>query len=74
MGRAGIVLGPEVSRPARNNTDRHRLPEICALTGTLVLDEDGLCDPLTSNDRLVLGMKGTMSGAELHLLKARLGG
>lgn len=74
MGRAGIVLGLEVSRLARNNTDWHRLLEICALTGTLILDEDGLYDPLTFNDRLVLGMKGTMSEAELHLLKARLRG
>ena len=61
MGRAGIVLGLEVSRLARNNTDWHRLLEICALTGTLILDEDGLYDPRTFNDRLVLGMKGTMS-------------
>lgn len=74
MGRAGIVLGLEVSRLARNNTDWHRLLEICALTGTLILDEDGLYDPRTFNDRLVLGMKGTMSEAELHLLKARLRG
>jgi DNA invertase Pin-like site-specific DNA recombinase len=74
MGHAGIVLGLEVSRLARNNTDWHRLLEICALTGTLILDEDGLYDPRTFNDRLVLGMKGTMSEAELHLLKARLRG
>ena len=74
MGRAGIVLGLEVSRLARNNTDWHRLLEICALTGTLILDEDGLYDPRTFNDRLVLGMKGTMSEAELHLLGARLRG
>ncbi|MDX2683658.1 recombinase family protein [Streptomyces sp. NY05-11A] len=74
MGRAGIVLGLEVSRLARNNTDWHRLLEICALSGTLILDEDGLYDPRTFNDRLVLGMKGTMSEAELHLLGARLRG
>ncbi|WP_351237820.1 recombinase family protein, partial [Streptomyces sp. NPDC002133] len=74
MGHAGIVLGLEVSRLARNNTDWHRLLEICALTGTLILDEDGLYDPGNFNDRLLLGLKGTMSEAELHLLKARLRG
>jgi DNA invertase Pin-like site-specific DNA recombinase len=74
MGHAGIVLGLEVSRLARNNADWHRLLEICALTGTLILDEDGLYDPCSLNDRLLLGLKGTMSEAELHLLKARLRG
>jgi DNA invertase Pin-like site-specific DNA recombinase len=63
MGRAGIVLGLEVSRLARNNADWHRLLEICALTGTLILDEDGLYDPCSFNDRLVLGLKGAMSEA-----------
>ncbi|MGX4694392.1 recombinase family protein [Streptomyces sp. JNUCC 63] len=74
LGRAGIVLGLEVSRLARNSTDWHRLLEICALTGTLILDEDGLYDPRSFNDRLVLGLKGTMSEAELHVLRARLRG
>jgi DNA invertase Pin-like site-specific DNA recombinase len=74
MGRAGIVLGLEVSRLARNSTDWHRLLEICAMSGTLILDEDGLYDPCDFNDRLLLGLKGTMSEAELHLLKARLRG
>ncbi|HTT88579.1 MAG TPA: recombinase family protein [Acidimicrobiales bacterium] len=74
MGKAGIVIGTEVSRLARNNADWHRLLEICALTETLILDEDGLYDPCTFNDRLVLGLKGQMSEAELHLLKARLRG
>jgi DNA invertase Pin-like site-specific DNA recombinase len=74
MGRAGIVLGLEVSRLARNNADWHRLLEICALSGTLILDEDGLYDPCNFNDRLLLGLKGTMSEAELHLLKGRLRG
>ncbi len=74
MGRAGIVLGLEVSRLARNSTDWHRLLEICALTNTLILDEDGLYDPAHFNDRLLLGLKGTMSEAELHLLRARLNG
>ena len=73
-GKAGIVLGLEVSRLARNNTDWHRLLEICALTDTLILDEDGIYDPSHFNDRLLLGLKGTMSEAELHVLKARLQG
>lgn len=74
LGRAGIVLGLEVSRLARNNTDWHRLLEICALTDTLILDEDGIYDPSHFNDRLLLGPKGTMSEAELHVLRARLQG
>ena len=74
MGRAGIVLGLEVSRLARNSTDWHRLLEICALSETLILDEDGVYDPGDFNDRLLLGLKGTMSEAELHLLRARLHG
>ena len=74
MGRAGIVLGLEVSRLARNSTDWHRLLEICALSETLILDEDGVYDPGDFNDRLLLGLKGTMSEAELHLLRARLRG
>jgi len=74
MGKAGIVLGLEVSRLARNSTDWHRLLEICALTETLILDEDGLYNPGDFNDRLLLGMKGTMSEAELHVLRARLQG
>src|ERR1017187_8359398 len=74
MGRAGIVLGLEVSRLARNNSDWHRLLEICALSQTLILDEDGLYDPSHFNDRLLLGLKGTMSEAELHVLQARLQG
>ena len=74
LGRVGIVLGLEVSRLARNNTDWHRLLELCALSDTLILDEDGLYDPAHFNDRLLLGLKGTMSEAELHVLKARLRG
>jgi DNA invertase Pin-like site-specific DNA recombinase len=74
MGRAGLVLGLEVSRLARNSSDWHRLLEICALTGTLILDEDGLYDPQHFNDRLLLGLKGAMSEAELHVLRARLQG
>lgn len=74
IGRAGIVLGLEVSRLARNNADWQRLLEICALTDTLVCDEDGLYDPGEFNDRLLLGLKGTMAEAELHFLRARLQG
>lgn len=74
MARAGIVMGLEVSRLARNSADWHRLLEMCALTDTLILDEDGLYDPAHFNDRLLLGLKGTMSEAELHVLKARLQG
>jgi len=74
LGRAGIVMGLEVSRLARNSTDRHRLIEICALSNTLILDEDGIYDPREFNDRLLLGLKGTMSEAETHLLRARLRG
>jgi DNA invertase Pin-like site-specific DNA recombinase len=74
MGRAGIVMGLEVSRLARNNADWHRLLEICALADTLILDEDGVYDPANFNDRLLLGLKGAMSEAELHVLKARLRG
>lgn len=74
LGKAGIVLGLEVSRLARNSSDWHRLLEICALSDTLILDEDGLYDPSVFNDRLLLGMKGTMSEAELHVLRARLQG
>ena len=74
LGWAGVVMGLEVSRLARNSTDWHRLIEICALTDTLILDEDGLYDPAEFNDRLLLGLKGTMSEAEIHLLMARLRG
>jgi DNA invertase Pin-like site-specific DNA recombinase len=74
LGKAGIVMGLEVSRLARNSADWHRLIELCALTAALILDEDGVYDPATFNDRLLLGLKGTMSEAELHILKARMRG
>jgi len=74
MGRVGIVLGLEVSRLARNSSDWHRLLEICALSDTLILDEDGVYDPSHFNDRLLLGLKGTMSEAELYVMRARLQG
>jgi DNA invertase Pin-like site-specific DNA recombinase len=72
LGHVGLVMGLEVSRLARNSADWHRLLEICALAETLILDEDGLYDPSQFNDRLLLGLKGTMSEAELHVLRARL--
>src|SRR5881227_2902787 len=74
LGEVGVVLGLEVSRLARSSSDWHRLLEICALTDTLILDEDGLYNPGHFNDRLLLGLKGTMSEAELHVLRARLQG
>src|ERR1700737_3268967 len=74
LGKAGLVMGLEVSRLARNSADWHRLIELCSLAGALILDEDGLYDPANFNDRLPLGLKGTMSEAELHFLKARLRG
>src|SRR5579859_4061540 len=72
MGRAGIVLGLEVSRLARNSADWHRLLEICAFNDTLILDEDGIYNPGAFNDRLLLGLKGTMSEAELHVMRMRM--
>lgn len=72
LGKAGIVMGLEVSRLARNCADWHRLLELCALTHALILDQDGLYDPGHYNDRLLLGLKGTMSEAELHILRARM--
>ena len=74
LGHAGIVLGLEVSRLARDNIDWHRLLEVCATTNTLILDEDGLYSPQDHNDRLLLGLKGAMSAAELHILRSRLRG
>jgi DNA invertase Pin-like site-specific DNA recombinase len=74
LGKAGIVMGLEVSRLARNSADWHRLIELCSLSSTLILDEDGIYDPANFNDRLLLGLKGTMSEAELHIIRARLRG
>ena len=74
VGHAGLVIGLEVSRLARKSSDWHRLLEICALTDTLILDEDGLYNPAQFNDRLLLGLKGTMSEAELHVMQARMRG
>jgi DNA invertase Pin-like site-specific DNA recombinase len=74
MNRAGIVMGLEVSRLARNSSDWHRLLELCALTQTLLLDEEAVYDPSHFNDRLLLGLKGTMSEVELHVIRTRLRG
>ena len=72
LGRAGLVMGLEVSRLARNCADWHQLMQICALTSTNILDQDGLYDPSDFNDRWVLGLKATMSEAERHILRSRL--
>jgi DNA invertase Pin-like site-specific DNA recombinase len=74
LGHVGIVLGLEVSRLARNNADWYRLLDLCGVTDTLIGDADGIYHPSLFNDRLVLGLKGTMSEAELHVLRARLNG
>ena len=74
LGHVGIVLGLEVSRLARNNADWYRLLDLCGITDTLIGDSDGVYHPALFNDRLVLGLKGTMSEAELHILRARLDG
>ena len=72
LGHVGIVFGIEVSRLARNNADWYQLLDLCALTDTLIADGDGVYHPADYNDRLVLGLKGTMSEAELHLIRHRL--
>jgi DNA invertase Pin-like site-specific DNA recombinase len=72
LGQVGLILGIEVSRLARNNADWYQLLDLCALTDTLIADGDGLYHPGAFNDRLVLGLKGTMSEAELHLIRGRL--
>ena len=72
LAQVGIVLGVDMSRLARSNRDWHQLLEVCAMFGTLLGDLDGVYDPQGYNDRLLLGLKGTMSEAELHLLKQRM--
>lgn len=74
MNQVGAVFSLEASRLSRSNTDWHRLLELCSLTGTLIIDEDGCYDPADFNDQLLLGLKGTMSSAELHFIRARLQG
>src|SRR5262244_677510 len=74
MGQVGAVFALEASRLARSNVDWHRLLQLCALTQTLVIDEDGCYDPADFNDGLLLGLKGAMAQAELHFLHARLQG
>src|SRR5215475_444228 len=74
MGQVGAIFSLEASRLARSNKDWHRLLEFCAITGTLVIDEDGCYDPADFNDSLVLGLKGTFAQAELHIIRARLHG
>ena len=72
LNHVGLVLGIEMSRLARCSKDWHQLLEICALFSTLIADWDGIYDPSQYNDRLLLGLKGTMSEAELHLIKQRM--
>ena len=72
LNHVGIVLGIEMSRLARSNKDWHQLLELCGIFGTLLADQDGVYDPADYNDRLLLGLKGTMSEAELHILRNRL--
>ncbi len=72
LNKAGIIFGLEVSRLARNNSDWYQLLDLCSLTDTLIADTDGIYDPSSFNDRLLLGLKGTMSEAELHMLKSRM--
>jgi len=74
LGQVGLILSLEVSRLARSSADWHQLIDLCALTGTLIADSDGIYSPADFNDRLLLGLKGTMSEAELHLIRARLDG
>ena len=73
LGHVGLILGLEVSRLARNNADWYRLLDLCSMTDTLIGDADGLYHPTLFNDRLLLGLKGTMSEAELHVLRAAVG-
>jgi DNA invertase Pin-like site-specific DNA recombinase len=72
LGHVGLVLGTEMSRLARSGKDWYQLIELCALAGALLADLDGVYDPVEYNDRLLLGLKGTMSAAELHLIKQRM--
>jgi len=72
LGHVGLILGIEMSRLARSNRDWHHLLEVCALFQTLIGDTDGIYNPADYNDRLLLGLKGTMSEAELHILKNRM--
>ena len=74
LGTVGAVFSLEVSRLARSSADWHRLLDLCALSDTLIIDDDGVYDPNDFNDRLVLGMKGTMSDAERHIMRLRLRG
>jgi DNA invertase Pin-like site-specific DNA recombinase len=74
MRKVGAVISLEASRLSRSNTDWHRLLELCAFTETLIIDEDGIYNPADFNDQLLLGLKGTMSQAELHFIRARLQG
>src|SRR5947199_2282778 len=72
LGHVGLILARETSRLARCSADWHRLLDLCAMTGTLIADADGIYDLQDFNDRLLLGLKGQISEAELHLIRSRL--
>src|SRR5512140_3559506 len=72
LDHGGLVLGIEMSRLARSGREWHQLLELCALSGALLGDQDGVYDPAEHNDRLLLGLKGTLSEAELHLIRQRM--
>lgn len=72
LDHVGIILGLELSRLARSNKDWHQLIELCAIFGTMLADQDGLYDPTDYNDRLLLGLRGIMNEAELHILQGRM--
>lgn len=72
VGHVGIIFGWEVSRLARNHADWYQLLDLAAMVGALIADIEGVYDPRRSNDRLLLGLKGTMSEVELHMMRQRL--
>src|SRR5262249_15493021 len=72
LGKVGIIVGREVSRLARNNSDWYQVLDLCSITDTLIADSDGIYHPGSFNDRLVLGLKGQMAEAGLHMLRMRL--
>src|SRR4029077_10880101 len=72
LDHVGIILGLELSRLARSNKDWHQLIELCAIFRTLLADQDGIYDPTDYNDRLLLGLRGIMNEAELHILQGRM--
>ena len=72
LDHVGVILGIELSRLARSNKDWHQLIELCAIFGTMLADQDGIYNPTDYNDRLLLGLRGIMNEAELHVLQGRM--